>query len=77
MPTPMGSDTASGGKRMLFMQYGEQWRTLRSIVHRLLTPKMTRSYAPAQVYEAKQLSVDLLDHPEGTNSPGPGPFLML
>jgi len=51
---------------MLFMQYGEQWRTLRSIVHRILTPKMTESYAPVQAYEAKQLSVDLLDHPEGT-----------
>jgi cytochrome P450 len=65
-PTPMGSDTASGGKRMLFMQYGERWRTLRSIVHRLMTPRMTKSYAPAQLYEAKQLSVDLLDSPEGT-----------
>jgi len=65
MPTPMGSDTASGGRRMLFMQYGERWRTLRSIVHRLLTPRMVKSYAPAQSFEAKQLSVDLLDQPEG------------
>jgi len=65
-PTPMGSETASGGKRMLFMQYGERWRTVRSIVHRLLTPKMAKSYAPAQLYEAKQLSVDLLETPEGS-----------
>lgn len=65
MPTPMGSEAASGGRRMLFMEYGERWRMCRGIVHRLLTPRMTGSYAPAQTYEAKQLSVDLLDQPEG------------
>jgi hypothetical protein len=35
-------------------------------VHRLLTSKMTKSCAPAQLYEAKKLSVDLLDRPDGS-----------
>jgi cytochrome P450 len=63
--TPLGFESASGGRRVNFMPYGERWRTLRSIIHRLLTPAMTKSYSPAQLYEAKQLSVDLLDSPEG------------
>jgi hypothetical protein len=30
----------------------------------LLTPVMSKSYSPIQEFEAKQLSVDLLDRPE-------------
>jgi len=62
---PMGFEAASGGRRLVFMPYGKKWRTLRTIVHKLLTPNMAKSYAPIQEFEAKQLSVDLLDKPEG------------
>lgn len=31
---------------------------------KLLTPNMAKSYAPIQLYEAKQTSVNLLDTPE-------------
>jgi cytochrome P450 len=65
-PMPMASEAASGGRRVVNMAHGKQWRTIRTIIHRLLTPNMSKSYAPAQLYEAKQLSVDLLDKPEGT-----------
>ena len=61
----MGLEAASGGKRVVFMPRGKQWRTIRGIIHRLLTPKAAKSYAPIQSIEAKQLSVDLLDTPQG------------
>lgn len=32
-PAPMAA-TASGGKRVTFMQYGREWRALRNILHR-------------------------------------------
>jgi cytochrome P450 len=34
-PQPMALGAASGGKRMTFMPKGRQWRTLRSIIHRV------------------------------------------
>jgi len=63
---PMGFQAASGGRRVVFMPYSRQWRTIRTIIHKLLTPNMAKSYAPIQEYEAKQLSVDLLDNPNGS-----------
>jgi cytochrome P450 len=74
-PQPMALGAASGGKRMTFMPKGKQWRTLRAIIHRvfipftslltkLLTPQMAAKYAPIQSFEAKQLSVNLLDDPD-------------
>ena len=62
-PAPM-AQRASGGKRITFMQYGREWRALRNILHRLLTPAMSKSYSPIQVYEAKQFTNDLLDRPQ-------------
>jgi len=72
-PQPM-VERAGGGKRMVFMPYGKDWRAIRNIVHRVfrcnalliktLTPQMSKSYSPIQIYEAKRLSVDLLNNPE-------------
>jgi cytochrome P450 len=62
-PQPMVM-RASGNRRMVFMPYGRDWRAIRNIIHRLLTPSMSKSYSPIQAFEAKQLSVDLLDTPE-------------
>ncbi|KAF2183899.1 cytochrome P450 [Zopfia rhizophila CBS 207.26] len=64
MPLPMAHDTVSGGYRLVFMPYSKRWRTVRTIIHRLLTPAAAKSYAPIQEFEAKQLSVDLLDTPD-------------
>jgi hypothetical protein len=36
-PAPMAT-RASGGKRVTFMGYGRQWRALRNILHRVLSP---------------------------------------
>ncbi|KAK5212184.1 hypothetical protein LTR41_002426 [Exophiala xenobiotica] len=65
-PLPMASESASGGRRVVNMPHGNSWRTIRTILHRLLTPAMSKSYAPVQLYEAKQLSVDILDNPKDT-----------
>jgi hypothetical protein len=63
-PQPLVLDVASAGKRITFMPYGKDWRALRNIFHRLLTPQMSRSYTPTQMFEARQLSVDLLENPQ-------------
>jgi cytochrome P450 len=62
-PQPFGFEIASNARRILFMPYGKEWRAMRTIIHQLFTPQMSRSYAPIQFYEAKQLSVDLLEKP--------------
>ena len=72
--TPMTSQTASGGRRMVFMQYSPKWRTIKSIMHRLLMATSAKSYQPIQEFEAKQLSVDLLDDPR-SELPFPSPRL--
>ena len=37
-PQPLVSEVASAGKRITFMQYGKDWRALRNIFHRVLSP---------------------------------------
>lgn len=34
-PMPMTQDVVSAGKRILFMPYGREWRTLRQIIHKV------------------------------------------
>src|ERR1700733_7264171 len=34
-PQPLVLDVASGGKRITFMPYGKEWRTMRNIIHRV------------------------------------------
>ncbi|EXJ53393.1 uncharacterized protein A1O5_13382 [Cladophialophora psammophila CBS 110553] len=63
-PMPMAFQCATGGKRITFAPYGKMWRSSRSIFHRVLTQKMAEDYSVIQLYEAKQLSVDLLDNPQ-------------
>ncbi|CAK7218963.1 hypothetical protein SEUCBS140593_003732 [Sporothrix eucalyptigena] len=58
-PMPVASDIFSGGNRLLFLSYGPKWRKLRTIVHKLLTPKASDTYKPSQEFEAKKLVYDL------------------
>lgn len=58
-PSPVASDIISGGKRFLFMSYTPEWRKLRTIVHKLLTPKASALFKPSQELEAKQLVYDI------------------
>ncbi|KAE9571969.1 hypothetical protein CGMCC3_g12007 [Colletotrichum fructicola] len=59
MPMPVVSDLLSGENRLLLLTYGTKWRQLRTIVHKLLTPKASETYKPSQDFEAKQLLFDL------------------
>jgi cytochrome P450 len=61
---PMALDTVSDGNRMLFMGYTKQWRELRKIMHSILTSTQAVHYQPIQMYETRQMCVDLLDTPE-------------
>jgi cytochrome P450 len=54
-PQPVASDALSGGMRFLFMQYGPEWRKLRAISHKLLTPNVSATFKPSQEYETKML----------------------
>jgi hypothetical protein len=60
VPMPVASDVLSGGMRFLLMPYGPQWRNLRAISHRLLTPKVSDTFQASQEYEANQLLHDIL-----------------
>jgi hypothetical protein len=42
------------------MPYGPEWRKLRSISHRLLTPNMSATFKPSQEYETKMLLEEIL-----------------
>ncbi|KAJ9605738.1 hypothetical protein H2200_009587 [Cladophialophora chaetospira] len=73
VPMPVGSDLLSGGKRFLFMNYTPEWRKLRAIVHKLLTPKSSETFRPSQEFEAKQLLWDIF---EDNNKGDYGSFYM-
>ncbi|KAF2248184.1 cytochrome P450 [Trematosphaeria pertusa] len=63
-PMPMAFDCATGGKRITFAPYGKTWRDSRAVFHKVLTQKMAQDYSVIQLFEAKQLGVDLLNNPQ-------------
>jgi cytochrome P450 len=58
------SDLISGGYRMLFMKYAQQWRMIRKMIHSLLNVQAARTYVPYQDLENKQMLNDLLNTPD-------------
>lgn len=44
----------------MFMPYGPEWRKLRGISHKLLTPNVSATFKPSQDYEAKMLLEEIL-----------------
>lgn len=44
---------------MFTMPYGPKWRAFRTIIHQILSPKMTQTFLPTQEFEVKQLLSDL------------------
>ena len=60
----ISQDLISGGYRMLFMKYDQQWRMIRKMCHQLLNVQAARTYVPYQVLENKQMLNDLLDTPD-------------
>ena len=57
---PVASDALSGGLRFLFMPYGKEWRQLRSVGHKLLTPAMSATFKPSQEWEGKMLLEEVM-----------------
>lgn len=43
--------------------YGDTWRTIRKIAHRIFNEAAARSYAPYQDLESKAMLLDFLDEP--------------
>ena len=62
-PQPM-VERAGGGKRMVFMPYGKDWRAIRNIVHRVRAPRSPshilmchrQSFCPALVLFVRKSS---------------------
>lgn len=63
-PSPAASDALSGGMRFLFMPYGSEWRKLRGISHKLLTPAVSATFKPSQEWEARLLLDEILKNGE-------------
>jgi cytochrome P450 len=59
-PMPVMNELVSGGMRTIIMPYNSAWRTVRTIVHKLLTPRVSDTFKPSQEFEAKQLVYDIL-----------------
>jgi cytochrome P450 len=59
-PLPVSGDALSGGMRFLFMEYGSEWRKLRGISHKLLTPAVSATFKPSQEFEANMLLEEIL-----------------
>lgn len=57
---PVASDALSGGLRFLFMEYGPEWRKLRAISHKLLTPAVSATFKPSQEFEARMMLEEVL-----------------
>ncbi|KAI5843189.1 cytochrome P450 [Tricharina praecox] len=62
---PMAFGVVSAFRRMLFMEYGPEWRSQRKLVHNLLNIRRSISYQPVQDFESKQVIFDMLDNPSG------------
>ncbi|KAI1748991.1 cytochrome P450 [Xylaria castorea] len=59
----LSQNIASGGFRMVQMEYGETWRMLRGIVHNSLNIKASRAYVPYQDLENKAMLLGFLEQP--------------
>ncbi|GAB1318300.1 Fumitremorgin C synthase [Madurella fahalii] len=57
------SSLASGGLRMLLMEYGEIWRRIRKLFHNLLYLKAAKSYVPYQDLESASMMIAILNEP--------------
>ncbi|KAH7110166.1 cytochrome P450 [Dactylonectria macrodidyma] len=66
-PSFLSARIVSGDRRMVLMPYGSKWRTLRSIIHPLLTQKAASLLQPAQEFESKQLLWDIYKSTKNTD----------
>ncbi|EXJ80110.1 hypothetical protein A1O1_08252 [Capronia coronata CBS 617.96] len=60
----IGSTLASGGLRVLLMQYGPTWRMIHRMIHNILNIKAAVTYVPYQDLENKFMLLGMLNQPE-------------
>jgi hypothetical protein len=61
---PMPGDVASGGKRVVFMPYGNLWKWERKLIHEIIGPGNRNVFAPLQDVESRTLLYDYLTEPD-------------
>lgn len=64
---PMPGDVASGGKRVVFMPYGDLWKWERKVMHEIIGPGNRDVFAPLQDTESRALLYQYLTEPERWN----------
>ncbi|EKG10196.1 Cytochrome P450 [Macrophomina phaseolina MS6] len=57
---PFANDIMSDGCRMVLMAYNDRWRTLRKIMHNILSTRQRDTYKPYQDLESRHLLYDYL-----------------
>ncbi|EKG14271.1 Cytochrome P450 [Macrophomina phaseolina MS6] len=61
---PMAGEILSGGKRIVFMPYGDLWKWERKVVHEILGPAKKEMFAPYQDTESRALLYEYLTQPD-------------
>lgn len=61
---PMAGEVASGGKRLVFLPYGEVWKWQRKVIHEILGPAQKSVYGPFQDVESRALIHGYLTQPD-------------
>ncbi|XXG99716.1 hypothetical protein Hte_006057 [Hypoxylon texense] len=54
----------SGGLRILLLEYGDLWKMIRKVSHRIMNVKVAGTYVPYQDLESKALVLELLADPD-------------
>ncbi|OIW34931.1 cytochrome P450 [Coniochaeta ligniaria NRRL 30616] len=63
-PFPMTQGIMSQNSRIVLMPYNEQWRTVRKIMHQILSARALDVFMPFQDLESKNLCWDYLETPD-------------
>lgn len=63
-PFPMTQEIMSGESRIVLMPYNDHWRTLRKIMHQILSSRQQDVFKPFQDLESKNLCWDYLHSPD-------------
>ncbi|KAK3312725.1 cytochrome P450 [Apodospora peruviana] len=63
-PFPMTQGIMSRDSRIVLMPYGDQWRTVRKMMHQILSARALDVFMPFQDLESKNLCWDYLETPD-------------
>ncbi|KAB5563489.1 cytochrome P450 [Coniochaeta sp. 2T2.1] len=63
-PFPMTQGIMSGDSRIVLMPYSERWRSVRKIMHQILSARALDVFMPFQDLESKNLCWDYLEKPD-------------